>query len=58
MSLHRQHFHAVMHRSFCRTGFVGRSDPCNVSRFDEQSTSCYWDTPSQRLRRGSMDGAG
>ncbi len=43
--LHRQHFHAVMHAVILSDRLRGTvHDPCDVSRFDEQSASCYWDT--------------
>jgi alpha-glucosidase (family GH31 glycosyl hydrolase) len=43
--LHRQHFHAVMHAVILSDRLHGTvQDPCDLSRFDEESASCAWNT--------------
>jgi alpha-glucosidase (family GH31 glycosyl hydrolase) len=42
--LHREHFYAVMHAVILSDKLHGTvHDPCDVSRFDEESASCHWD---------------
>ena len=54
--LHRQHFHAVMHVVILSDRLRGTvHDPCDVSRFDEESASCYWDTHRKDVAMG-VDG--
>jgi alpha-glucosidase/alpha-D-xyloside xylohydrolase len=54
--LHRQHFHAVMHVVILSDRLRGTvHDPCDVSRFDEESASCYWDTHRKDFAMG-VDG--
>jgi alpha-glucosidase (family GH31 glycosyl hydrolase) len=54
--LHRQHFRAVMHAVILSDRLRGTvHDPCELSRFDEGSASCYWDTHRQDFAMG-VDG--
>jgi alpha-glucosidase (family GH31 glycosyl hydrolase) len=54
--LHRDHFHAVMHAVILSDKLRGTvHDPCDLSRFDEGSASCYWDTHRRDFAMG-VDG--
>ncbi len=54
--LHREHFHAVMHAVILSDRLRGTvHDPCDVSRFDEESASCYWDAHRKDFAMG-VDG--
>jgi len=54
--LHRDHFHAVMHAVILTDRLGGTvHDPCGVSRFDEESASCYWDAHRKDFAMG-IDG--
>jgi alpha-glucosidase/alpha-D-xyloside xylohydrolase len=54
--LHRQHFRAVMHAVILTDRLRGTvHDPCDLTRFDEESASCYWDTHRKDFALG-VDG--
>jgi alpha-glucosidase/alpha-D-xyloside xylohydrolase len=54
--LHQQHFHAVTHVVILSDRLRGTvHDPCDLSRFDEESASCYWDTHRKDFAMG-VDG--
>src|SRR6266567_1946148 len=54
--LHRQHFRAVSHAVILSDKLRGTvHDPCDMSRFDEESASCYWDTHRRDFAMG-VDG--
>jgi alpha-glucosidase (family GH31 glycosyl hydrolase) len=54
--LHRDHFHAVMHVVILSDKLRGRAhDPCDVSRFDEETASCHWDAHRKDFAMG-VDG--
>ena len=54
--LHRDHFHAVAHAVILSDRLRGTvHDPCDLSRFDEESVSCYWDTHRKDFAMG-IDG--
>lgn len=54
--LHRDNFHAVMHAVILSDRLHGTvHDPCELSRFDEESVSCYWDAHRKDFARG-IDG--
>jgi alpha-glucosidase (family GH31 glycosyl hydrolase) len=54
--LHRDHFHAVMHAVILSDRLRGTvHDPCDLSRFDEESVSCYWDAHRKDFAMG-VDG--
>jgi alpha-glucosidase (family GH31 glycosyl hydrolase) len=54
--LHQQHFHAVTHVVILSDRLRGTvHDPCDLSRFDEESASCYWDTHRKDFALG-VDG--
>jgi alpha-glucosidase (family GH31 glycosyl hydrolase) len=54
--LHRQHFHAVMHVVILSDRLRGTvHDPCDLSRFNEESASCYWDAHRKDFALG-VDG--
>jgi alpha-glucosidase (family GH31 glycosyl hydrolase) len=55
-TLHRDHFHAVVHAVILADRLHGTvHDPCDLSRFDEESVSCYWDTHRKDFALG-IDG--
>ena len=54
--LHKEHFHTVMHAVILSDRLRGTvHDPCDVSRFDEESVSCYWDAHRKDFAMG-VDG--
>ena len=54
--LHRDNFHAVMHAVILSDKLHGAvHDPCELSRFDEESVSCYWDAHRKDFSMG-IDG--
>ena len=54
--LHRDHFHAVMHAVILSDRLHGTVyDPCDLTRFDEESASCYWDAHRKDFAMG-IDG--
>ena len=54
--LHQDHFHAVMHAVILSDRLRGTVyDPCDLSRFDEESVSCYWDAHRKDFATG-VDG--
>jgi alpha-glucosidase (family GH31 glycosyl hydrolase) len=54
--LHKDHFHAVMHAVILSDRLRGTvHDPCDLSRFDEESVSCYWDAHRKDFAMG-VDG--
>ena len=54
--LHREHFQAVMHVVILSDKLHGKvHDPCEVSRFDEEAASCYWDAHRKDFALG-IDG--
>ena len=54
--LHRDHFHAVMHAVILSDRLHGTVyDPCDLTRFDEESTGCYWDAHRKDFAMG-IDG--
>ena len=54
--LHRDHFHAVVHSVILSDRLRGTvHDPCDVTRFDEESASCYWDAHRKDFAMG-IDG--
>jgi alpha-glucosidase (family GH31 glycosyl hydrolase) len=53
---HKDHFHAVMHAVILSDRLHGTvHDPCDVTRFDEESASCYWDAHRKDFAMG-IDG--
>lgn len=54
--LHGDHFHAVVHAVILSDRLRGTVyDPCDLSRFDEESVSCYWDAHRKDFAMG-IDG--
>lgn len=54
--LHRDNFHGVMHVVILSDKLRGTvHDPCDVSRFDEESASCHWDAHRKDFAMG-VDG--
>jgi alpha-glucosidase (family GH31 glycosyl hydrolase) len=54
--LHEQNFKTVLHAVILADKLKGTvHDPCELSRFDEQSASCYWDTHRKVFAEG-VDG--
>jgi alpha-glucosidase (family GH31 glycosyl hydrolase) len=54
--LHRDNFHAVVHAVILPDKLRGTvHDPCELSRFDEESVSCYWDAHRKDFAMG-IDG--
>jgi alpha-glucosidase (family GH31 glycosyl hydrolase) len=54
--LHRQHFHAVVHVVILSDRLRGTvHDRCDLSRFDEEEASCYWDAHRKDFAMG-IDG--
>lgn len=54
--LHQQHFRAVMHAVILSDTLSGTvHDACNLSRFDENEASCYWDAHRKDFALG-IDG--
>jgi alpha-glucosidase (family GH31 glycosyl hydrolase) len=54
--LHRDNFHAVVHAVILSDRLRGTvHDPCELSRFDEESVSCYWDAHRKDFAMG-IDG--
>ena len=54
--LHKDNFHAVMHAVILSDKLRGTvHDPCELSRFDEESVSCYWDAHRKDFAMG-IDG--
>jgi alpha-glucosidase (family GH31 glycosyl hydrolase) len=54
--LHRDNFRAVMHAVILSDKLHGTvHDPCDLSRFDEELASCYWDTHRKDFAMG-IDG--
>jgi alpha-glucosidase (family GH31 glycosyl hydrolase) len=54
--LHRDNFKIVLHSVILADKLHGTvHDPCNLSRFDEQQASCYWDTHRKVFAEG-VDG--
>ncbi|MGC1650418.1 MAG: TIM-barrel domain-containing protein [Candidatus Sulfotelmatobacter sp.] len=54
--LHKDNFHAVMHAVILSDKLRGTAhDPCELSRFDEESVSCYWDAHRKDFAMG-IDG--
>ena len=54
--LHRDNFRAVVHAVILSDKLRGTvHDPCDVSRFDEESASCYWDAHRKDFAMG-VDG--
>jgi len=54
--LHGEHFHAVLHAVILSDRLRGTvHDPCDLSRFDEQNVSCYWDAHRKDFAMG-VDG--
>jgi len=54
--LHGKHFRAVMHAVILSDRLHGSvHDPCDLSRFDEESASCYWDAHRKDFAQG-VDG--
>ena len=54
--LHRDNFHAVVHAVILSDKLRGTvHDPCDLSRFDEESVSCYWDAHRKDFAMG-IDG--
>lgn len=53
---HRDHFHAVMHAVILSDRLHGTvDDACDLTRFDEESASCYWDAHRKDFAMG-IDG--
>ena len=53
---HRDHFHAVVHAVILSDRLHGTvHDPCDLTRFDEESASCYWDAHRKDFAMG-VDG--
>ena len=56
IELHRDNFHAVVHAVILSDELRGTvHDPCELSRFDEESVSCYWDAHRKDFAMG-VDG--
>lgn len=54
--LHQQHFRAVVHVVILSDKLRGTvHDPCELSRFDEESASCHWDAHRKDFAMG-IDG--
>ncbi|HEX4486470.1 MAG TPA: TIM-barrel domain-containing protein [Terriglobales bacterium] len=54
--LHKDHFRVAVHSVILSDRLHGTvHDPCELSRFDEQSASCYWDTHRKVFAQG-VDG--
>src|SRR5579864_1176927 len=54
--LRQDHFHGVMHVVILSDKLRGTvHDPCDVSRFDEESASCHWDAHRKDFAMG-VDG--
>src|SRR3954470_14949747 len=54
--LHRDHFHAVVHAVILSDRLRGTvHDSCDLTRFDEESASCYWDAHRKDFAMG-IDG--
>jgi alpha-glucosidase (family GH31 glycosyl hydrolase) len=54
--LHNEHFRAVMHAVILSDRLRGTvHDPCDLSCFDEESASCYWDAHRKDFAEG-VDG--
>jgi len=54
--LHRDHFHAVVHAVILSDRLRGTvHDPCDLTRFDQESASCYWDAHRKDFAMG-IDG--
>ncbi len=54
--LHRDHFRAVVHAVILSDRLRGTvHDPCDLSRFDEESVGCYWDAHRKDFAMG-VDG--
>jgi alpha-glucosidase (family GH31 glycosyl hydrolase) len=54
--LHKDHFRAVVHVVILSDKLGGSvRDPCDVSRFDEQKSSCHWDAHRKTFAMG-IDG--
>lgn len=54
--LHQDHFKVVLHDVILTDELHGRAqDPCNVARFDEAETGCYWDAHRKDFALG-VDG--
>ena len=54
--LHQDNFHAVMHAVILSDKLRGTvHDPCELSRFDEESVGCYWDAHRKDFAMG-IDG--
>ena len=54
--LHKEHFRVVVHVVILSDKLQGTvHDPCEVSRFDEEAASCYWDAHRKDFALG-VDG--
>ena len=54
--LHRDHFHVVLHDVILANKLRGTvRDPCDVSRFDAETATCYWDAHRNTFALG-VDG--
>jgi alpha-glucosidase (family GH31 glycosyl hydrolase) len=54
--LHQDHFRVVLHAVILADRLRGRAtDPCTLSRFDEEEAGCYWDTHRKDFAMG-VDG--